>query len=244
MRNRVAVKPRRRWLRRTLIACALLAPVVFCAFWLTLHHIPKWYDPVYVPEARLDDVRAEAANTYNAISEGIIRGREFDLVLDERRVTEWVSAGNRIWPGAANLIPGWLEDPVVTFRDGRIILGARVHKNDHEMIAGVHLTLDVTDDEMVVLRMARLTGGSLPVPARWLGAPISSLLRMDNQDADLLPTPVADLVRKFRESEPLKLLSEGIPRANRFIWENGRRPFRIAAVHSDSGMLTLTIDPL
>ena len=54
---------------------------------------------------------------------------------------------------------------------------------------------------------------------------------------------LADLVRKFRESDPLKLLTNGIPRANRFIWENGRRPFRIAAVQSEDGKLTLTIDP-
>lgn len=240
---------RRKWLLWTLTGSAVLSLILLGGLWLLLHHIPAWYQPAYVTDARLGDVRASAADAFNLISERIAQGQSFEVALDERQVTEWISARERVWPASGGWLPAWLEDPVISFRHDRIILAARLNLEDRawlggEWIGGVHLSVDLIEENMLVLRLRRITGGSLPVPSQWLAAPISSLLRMEDRDVGLLPSAAADLLRRMRDAEPLQLLSQGVRRANRFIWENGRRPFRIAGLRAADGKLTLTIDPL
>ena len=222
------------------LALGLLGGLVL---WLMVHHVPGWYVPVYVPEARMDQVRADAINRYNRIGDSMVRRTPFEVVLDENQVSEWVAARERIWPQAGAWIPGWLHDPIIRFRNGRIITAARVEADGYRCIAGAHLSIELGADDILVVRLDRVTIGSLPVPLGALAGPVGGVLRMKGRDLDLMPLPVADVAEYFRESEPMAALSEGIRRANRFIWENGRRPYRIAGIKIADGKLTLTIEP-
>ena len=109
---------------------------------------------------------------------------------------------------------------------------------------GAHLVIELGSDDILVVRLDRVTAGSLPVPLRTLAGPLARLLRLDGRDLDTLPAPIADAAQYFRGSEPMAVLSQGVRRANRFIWENGRRPYRIAEIQIGEGKLTLTIEPL
>ena len=238
--------PKSRWTRRlrVLAAVGLAGLTLGAVFWLIVHHIPRWYQPVYVAEAELDQVRADAVRSYNQFGDGVAHRKTFDLTLDEREVSQWIAARERIWPEAGAWLPPWVQEPVVCFREGHMIVAARVTLGGSELIAAAHLSLAVGTDEMIIVRLERMTAGSLPIPVGALAQPLARLLRLEGRDLDLLPSPVADTVQTFRESEPVAVLSTGLRRANRFIWENGRRPYRLAGVKIDQGKLTLSIEPL
>lgn len=223
---------------------ALAAIVALAACWMVVHHIPGWYEPVDVPEARLDEIRANATRCYNRFGDGVVRRKRFALTLDERQVSEWIIARQRIWPESGAWVPIWVDDPIVRFRDGQVIVGVRVDVDGLQCIAGAHLTIELGSNDILVVRLERLTVGSLPVPLGALAGPLARLLRMEGHDLDFLPIPVADAAQYFRESEPAVVLSEGVRRANRFIWGNGRRPYRIADMEIGNGKLKLTIEPL
>lgn len=235
---------RRKRILRILIGVVLVGGVFAGGLWLAAHHVPGWYQPVYVPEARLDEVRADATRNYNRFGDGVVRRKPFDLTFDEHQVSAWIAARERIWPQSVDWIPAWLNDPIIRFQEGHIVVAARVEFEGYEFIAGAHLTIEVGNDDILVVRLVRVTIGSLPVPLGMLGGSLASLLRMEGCDPDFMPAPVADTAEYFRESEPTTVLSEGLRRANRFIWENGRRPYRIAGIKINNGKLTLTIEPL
>lgn len=235
---------RRRWIGALLIGGPVVVLAVAAALWLIVHHVPGWYEPVYVPHARLDEVRAEAVRSYGAFGDSVARRRTFTFTLDERRVNEWIAARERIWPESGTWLPAWVADPMIAFRDGRLIVAARLDRGGHQLIASAGLTVDVGQDDILVVRLERLAAGSMPVPIGVLARPLARLLQLEGQDLDLVPAPVADAARYFRDSEPLAALSKGVRRANRFIWANGRRPYRIQTIEFTDGKLTLTVEPL
>jgi hypothetical protein len=229
---------------RILVTAAVVTLLAAAVLWLMVHHIPRWYQPAYVEESRLGRVRADAVSTYNRIGDAIARRKLFTLTIEDRRVSEWIAARERIWPGSGEWVPQWMPEPMVRFREGRIVVGARIDMEGHQFVAGAHLSVELGRDEILKLRLDRLTAGSLPLPVGVLARPMARLLRMEGQDLDYLPLPVAAVAQYFRESEPAKALSEGVRRANRFVWENGRRPFRIDAIQVRDGEIALTIEPL
>ena len=235
------------WRKRVVVVAvsgvlAALGTVV--VLWMVVHHIPGWYEPVDVPESRLDEVRTDATRCYNRFGDGVVRRKRFRITLDERQISEWIAAREQIWPESGAWVPAWVEDPIVRLRDGRIIVAARVDVNGLQCIAGAHLAIEVGSNDILVVRLEQVTVGSLPVPLGALAGPLARLLRMEGNDLDFLPVPVADAAQYFRDSEPVAALSEGVRRANRFIWGNGRRPYRIAGIELGDGMTKLTIEPL
>ena len=234
----------RRRITRVLIGLALAVLVAGGGLWLVVHHVPEWYAPVYVPEVRMNQVRADAVHSYNRFGNAVVRRGTFDFTLDDRAVSEWIAARERIWPESGDWLPEWVSEPVVRFRDGHILVGARLDFGDRQLIAGARLTVELGSDDILVVRLERVTAGSLPLPLGALAGPLTRLLRLEDHDLDFLPGPVADAAQYFRESEPVAALSRGVRRANRFIWENGRRPYRIQTIEITDGKLTLTIEPL
>jgi len=237
-------KPGRKRVLRALIGLAVAILVVGGGLWMVVHHVPGWYKPVYVPEAQIDQVRTDAVRNYSRFGDGLVRHNTFAFTLDERQVSEWITAREHIWPESGDWLPAWVKEPVVSFRDGHILVGARLDFDGHQLIAGAYLTIELGSDDILVVRLDRVVAGSLPLPLSALGGPLAQLLRLEGRDLDFLPESVADTAEYFRESEPVSVLSKGIRRANRFIWENGRRPYRIDAIKIADGKLTLTIEPL
>ncbi len=235
---------RRRWIVRTLFGVAVAMVAGLGVLCMVVHHVPGWYQSVYVPEVRLDEVRADATRSYSRFGDGLARRKTFEFTLDEHQVSEWIAARERIWPESGGWVPPWVNDPLVRFQEQRILVGARVDLDGHQLIAGAYLSIEVGSDDILVVRLERVTVGSLPVPLGLLARPLARLLRMEGHDLDFVPAPLADTAQYFRDSEAAAALSEGVRRANRFIWENGRRPYRIEDIRIGDGKLTLTIEPL
>ncbi|MCK4658825.1 MAG: hypothetical protein KAV82_04820, partial [Phycisphaerae bacterium] len=64
-----------------LLTVTLILVSAGAVLWLTVHHIPAWYKPVHVPEARMDEVRADAIRSYNRFGDGLVHRKTFDLTV-------------------------------------------------------------------------------------------------------------------------------------------------------------------
>ncbi len=243
-----------RVVRRGWIASAILAPVALVGLWLAFQHKPAWYQPVRLDDEEYQLARREAVATADSISDQIVQGRAFDLVLRDRSVNEWLAAWPRVSPEARRALPPELHDPAVRFTDERIRVGAHYEKSGWQAIVSVDLALRVSPDGInLTIALAAVRGGSLPVPRaiveRLLGPLLERARRRHNHnDAADTGSPWGTTLVLSREGldnlYSTAQLFEGVTIRNRFVWPNGRRPFRIESIRITDGELRLRIQPL
>lgn len=224
-----------------LVAVLLAVPTV----WLTFQHRPAWYRPPKLGEADLRRARNEALTTADTVSDRIVEGRAFDLVLTDRAVNEWLSAFPSDWGSRRWRLPAGVTEPAVRFEPGIVLIGAHASLNGWRAILNVSLSLAVsTDGQSLRVALKRARGGSLPIPRallRTLLAPLSEPATPRSHAERAASDPPATM---FEGIGSVDELFEGVNTRNRFIWSNGRRPFRFEAITITDGKLHLRIVPL
>jgi hypothetical protein len=241
-----AAARRKRWRRWVATGFGLVIAAMgsFCLFlWLSLTHVPTWYHPPTVPEAEYQRVRDSLVDAVSEFSDRMVRGKPFEITVTGRQVSEWIATRSEIWPDAGDWIPPFLQDPMMAFEPGRMILAARLNKNDWKAIVSAHLTF-VATPETVTIRLTEVAGGSLSIPVSLVAERLQSVLAASGQDVGAMPDGVSDAVRLFRDHGAAELLQRGVAVENRFRWENGERWFRILAVVIERGTLRLRVEPL
>jgi hypothetical protein len=211
--------------------------------WLSLTHVPAWYDPPTVPEAEYQRVRDSLVDAVSEFSDRLVRGRPFEMTFTGRQVSEWMATRSAIWPDAGDWIPPFLEDPVMAFEPGRMILAARLNTHDWKAIVSAQLSFQVTR-ETVRIRLKKVAGGSCAIPVSLVAERLQAVLAASGQDVGAMPDGVSDAVRLFRDHGAVELLQRGVAVDNRFRWKNGERWFRILDVAIEKGKLRLRVEPL
>lgn len=197
----------------------IVVPVVVIALWLVMHHKPGWYHPAELDATGMQRARRQALSTADSISDQMVKRDPFDVVLSDESVTQWIAALGSIWPEAEAWVPPEITDIAVVFDDGVLRIAGR-YSGAWQAIVSAHLTLGVTEDgSRLWVQLVRAYGGSLPLP--------SSMIER------LLMNPQADLSNRVRTEIE-----------NRFVWFNGRRPYRILSIQIAQGELRLRIEPL
>ncbi len=236
-------RKRKRWLRRIAAGTLVAACLAAGGLWLGLRHVPGWYRPVDVPDEQLQRVRNDLADKFREVSDRMVAGRSFEVTFTDRVVSEWIAARGQIWPDSQEWIPPWLTGPVVAFVPGEIVLAAHLNRDGWEGIVGLHFRIEL-DGQVVVLRLAGVTWGAVPVPLRVLAGSVSGLIRSERLDPEAMPDELARLVRKLRRVEVTEFLDEGVRMDGPLVWKNGDRPYRILDVRVEPGRATLRIQPL
>ncbi|MEK7757244.1 MAG: hypothetical protein AAB385_08530 [Planctomycetota bacterium] len=236
----------RRVARRAALLGAILAPVTFLGLWLAFQHKPAWYQPVRLDEQGYQLARRDAVATADSISDQLVQGKEFELILTDRSVNEWLAALPRIWPEAKRTLPDELRDPAVRFAEDRIRFAAHFDKNGWQAIVSVDLFVRVSDDgTSVTIALAGARGGSLPVPRaviERLLRPLIEHARSNGMNHDTDATSPWDAAVKSVRS--VDQLFTGVTTRNRFVWPNGKRPFRIESIRATNGELHIRLHPL
>jgi len=233
-----------RVVRRGWIASAILAPVALIGTWLAFQHKPAWYQPVRLDEAGYQLARRDAVATADSISDQIVQGKAFEVLLTDRSVNEWLAALPRVSPEAKRAMPPELHDPAVRFTDERIRVGAHYEKSGWQAIVSVDLALRVSPDGInLTIALAGVRGGSLPVPRAIVERLLGPLLerarrRHNNNDAD---SPWGTTLDDLQSTDQL---FNGVTIRNRFVWPNGKRPFRIKSIRITDGQLRCRLEPL
>ena len=233
---------RRRWLRWIVAGAVLAACLAVGGTWLALRHVPQWYRPVSVPDDQLQRVRDTLTDKFREISDRMVAREPFDVTFTERMVSEWITARGQIWPEAQEWVPAWLRDPVIAFVPGEIILAAHLDRDGWEGIVGLHFRVHI-DGQAIVVQLADVTCGAVPLPSSLLADSASSLIHSDRLDPEGMPDELARLVHKLRRVEIVDFLDRGVRVDEPLIWKNGDRPYRILDVAVEAGQATVRIQP-
>ena len=221
----------RRVLERVLTAGLVLGPIVAILLWLTLHHIPSWYRPAALDEAGTQRARSEAVSITDYISDQMVKRKPFEVTLSDKMLTQWLAALPSIWPTAHERLPPQISDIAVRFDRNVVRIGARYDRSVLTIV-NIHLALDTNENgTQLSVRALYVCCGSLPIP----------IAILDRMLTDRLATVDSAAARKI---ESMSDLVKGVQFENRFVWFNGRRPFRIDSIQVRSGELRLRISPL
>ncbi|HNQ23642.1 MAG TPA: hypothetical protein PKK06_11165 [Phycisphaerae bacterium] len=234
--------PRRRrpqWPRlnqRVRLSVLGLAAVALLGTYLAAEHIPGWYRPPALTDGDLRRVRAELTELFDGIGLRLAGREPFTVVIEEQQANAWLGALPELgldldWGRDLQdlRLPAGFSAPAVSFAPDTIRCGAHFIRGGWQAILNADVSVDCRIDAGdVVISLQRVRSGSLPVPlavARRLVAPPSLV-------ASSLPSPSADAWR------------DDLTFRNRFLWPNGKLPFRIRAVHAERGLLTVELEPL
>ena len=222
----------------------VVVPLVVIAFWLTLHHKPSWYRPADLDEPGMQQARREAIALADSVSHQMVERKPFDIVLSDASITKWLAALPSIWPEGHKRIPPELSDIAVTFDDGVMRIGARYEGSWHAIV-NVYLELGVTGDGSALwFKSSRVYGGSVPLPMSVIQGALLENARKVSTDQTQQGEDSGGELPSARGSDDPQDVSEVIEKKNRFVWFNGRRPFRITSIQLVPGELHLKIEPL
>ncbi len=229
-----------RLLRIALMVAFVGCTVGFATLWLVFQHKPDWYRPPPVNEQMLRAARSEVAEIVEGISHRIVRGETFELSFTDETVNQWLAALPHDWPDARRNVPPELRDLVIRFEDGRIRIASLYVKGGWRAVLTVAVEVALSKNgRRISLELIEAHGGSLPVPHSVLAYMLGGLaigggetvIRGGDPSTPHKPETAADFLSGLR-----------VP--NRFVWPNGKRPFRIDAIELTQGRIRLRLESL
>jgi len=225
-----------RILRYVLMAALIGGTAACITLWLIFQHKPAWYRPAPTDPEALRDIRMKVTEIADGISRRIVAGEAFELSFADETVTEWLAALPHVWPDAAQAIPAQLSEHVVCFEPGAVRIGTLYADGGWRAVLSAAVEIDMSvDNREITLKLREAHGGSLPIPAAILHRLLANL------DADSKESPSQRHGSGL--DDPTSLLA-GTAVPNRFVWPNGKRPFRINQLELTKGRIRLTIEPL
>jgi len=226
-------------------ATVVLSAVGILALWLAFQHKPGWYRPAVLDEPTLRRARSESVATADQVSDRLVKREAFELTLTDRSVNEWLAALPELWPEARDAWPPELSQPAVRFGEGTVRLGVHFEYEGWRAIIGVSLSVGVSaDGQSLTVKLNAASGGSLPAPRTLLDRILDPQLDRLSRRRDARGQPHDIWASSLAKVRSTADLYDGVTVRNRFIWFNGRRPFRIAAIEVGGGELRLRIEPM
>lgn len=223
----------------------VLVPVVLVGLFLAFQHKPGWYQPVRPSDRDIQRARDALVEQSDEVSDQMVTGMPFEVVLKDRSVNEWLGALGQLWPQSNLTLPQEILDPAVHFDTDCIRIGARYESKSWKAIVSLILTLRVLPDGSALeITLSGARGGSLPIPHAVLEAIVGDLIETARAGGSSGSRDGDQLISLLRDVRDPDELFNGLRVDNRFVWFNGKRPFRIAAIRVAGGELRLKVEPL
>lgn len=217
-----------------ILVCLVLATPL--ALWLTFQRKPHWYRPVETDPATIRKTSNDALNWADHVSDRMVRGVPFELLVADEEVTHFAAAAPAMFPDEFASWPPEIRDPAISFDDGMVKVGFFCEYDGWRVIGVGHIDVSLIDEDTLFVRLDGVRGGLLPIPRRWIRKVFDPLLARWQQNVDDVPDWIVDL-------KSVDQLYEGFRIPNRFLWPNGKRRFRLAGLESRGGTMKLSIEP-
>jgi hypothetical protein len=184
---------------------------------------PSWYQPAAIDHARLKADQRDFVHLVDSIGAALNAGREIVFEVDERQLNRWIAAGGELWPGAANR-PDGVETPYAVLLDGgRVRVGAVLQAEPFGAVVSATGRCRIGPDELGI-EIESVRCGVLPVPRGWVLSWLRDVAATSRSGAG-------------RVSDAFLWLP------NYFVWENGRRPFRVRELAVSRGRARVALEP-
>jgi hypothetical protein len=224
---------RRRWLRLAGGTTAAILLVLIGSAWMAYRHIPTWYRPAYVPVEDEQQARDELGAAFTELSRGMGQNRTFDFIVRQDQLNRWLVARDRIWPESKRWIPEQIEDPMIVFQTGEVLLAGLWQGPGPRTVVNIRLRLEMENGK-VRTRVLSVRGGSLPFPLGPIEREIERLERhRAERDEPLLPDG-ASIVQAM----------EGAPLSLEIPWSQPKGKFQIEALEVRPESLFVRLRPV
>ncbi|MHC5108991.1 MAG: hypothetical protein ACYTHJ_03830 [Planctomycetota bacterium] len=229
-----------RWVLRAGPVVVVLSLVIL---WLCFQRRPGWYRPAILDQDGVRRASSAAVAWADDVSDRMVRADPFKLVLSNEEVTEFAAILPELFPDEFAGWPPELTLPAVAFADGFIHVGFHCEREGWRLIAVVELAVEVNEtSQEITVALAGVRGGSLPIPRFLLRKQVDPIIA---REISRLEKPYRRHGQHFlNDLAGVDDLIEGVQIPNRFVWPNGKRPFRITQVDASEGKLNLWIRPL
>ncbi len=228
---------------KLLLTLFVASLVALTALWVVFEHKPGWYRPAALEGDDLRLVTTRATKWADEVSDEMVHGQPFELVLVSGEVNEFLAALPELFPDEFLHWPEALRLPAVGFDPDTIHVGLLCEMNGWRVIAALELTAEVLDKgRFVRIATTGVYGGSLPLPRSLLGRIFDPSFAALARSVSLKSGDRAE--RILRELASVDDLFEGVLIRNRFVWPNGKRAFRLETIRVEADRLVLGIVPL
>ncbi len=185
---------------------------------------PSWYAPAAIDRSRLNEDKRELARLFDQISAALNADESIEFELPEDRLNRWLVERAELWPGWQVDIEG-LTDPQVNLLPGdRIRLAATASRGPVTAILSAVGRFELTPNELLI-HVEAVRSGELPVLRSQVLKPLGKSLP--------------------RESDGQALLAGDTLRIrNEWVWQNGKRPFRVGRLEIRDQTAYVRFDPL
>ncbi|MFQ5461700.1 MAG: hypothetical protein ACE5E5_03635 [Phycisphaerae bacterium] len=228
---------------KLILAPFLALLVTLTVLWIVFEHKPSWYRPAALEGDDLRLVTSRATQWADEVSDQMVHGQPFELVLVSREVNEFLAALPELFPDEFLNWPQALRLPAVGFEPDAIHIGLLCEMDGWRVIAALALTAKIIDDgRFVRIAATGVYGGSLPLPRSLLGRVFDPSFAALARSVSLKSGDRAE--RILKELASVDDLFEGVLIRNRFVWPNGKRAFRLETIRMETDRLVLGIAPL
>lgn len=217
---------RRPQLTRFAVIVLAIASLLAVCLWLTVFRIPSYYRPPQVGPAEYQLVRDDLEAAYNDLNLAVQGSDAFDYVVEQDQLNRWIATRRQIWPGFQRYLPEKLQQPMVVFQDGRLVVSGLVPAAGFQSVLSLIFSLRAEPDHLTI-RLEGCRIGAMPVPRHALGRFLDRL-----ESSSALP----------HGASPQELL-EGLTIPNRFEWRSGGRLIRFEQIDLKPGRLVVRIAP-
>ncbi len=260
---------RKQWITRRTAAVFLFVSLIgLLALGLALEHRPAWYTPAVLDSTGVQSARLDATRAADLFGDQLVHGKPFEIVLSDEILNAWLAALPQIWPDAARAIPPELHDLAIRFDAGMLRVGAMYDVGGWRAIVSVAIVASLSNDGTTIdLRLADRACGSVSLPhvlaARFLDPLLRANVPTNRKLAALEPAKTSthsnsspggesdsassrpdDKESSIHGAKSVDQLFRGVRFRNRFVWPNGKRPFRIVSFTITPGELRLRIEAL
>jgi len=228
-----------RWWKWGTIATATVLLVALAAGWLMFQHIPAWYHPLEIPPEQVQSVRDDFVGTFDRLSELLNTSPgPFEFRLRQDQVNAWLVSREQMWPESRRWLSPQLSDPQVIVDRSGVRLGATFRHGGVRSVLSAQFEVHA-DQGGVAVKLAGVSAGSLPMPRSKVRELLATI--------DARHWPAGRRGHGQVDDRPLPALAglyEGIILPNGWIWQNGRRPFRITRLTCEPGEIVAIFEPL
>lgn len=228
-----------KWFKLIAALLTVLALAAVGTAWMMFQHIPDWYRPARVPPEQEQMVRDDITATYDSLNIGMNESTQsFDHRFTQDQINAWLAMLERMWPNSRKWLPPEMTDPQIAIDPEGIRLAITYRYQDIRTVLNAQFHA-IADTDGITLRLLGVYAGSLPMPNARVQKLLTQIDTNVISDEKRTISPLQD-----RPMPPLATLFDGIRLPNDYVWENGKKPFRITQLTFEPGELIVKFDPL
>jgi hypothetical protein len=186
---------------------------------------PGWYRPISIDVARLESDRDDLVRLGSDISDQLNHDDSIEFVLDEEQLNRLLVGRAEIWPDAGQWELEGVRDPVIDMLEDGLRIGATTEAGGVRVVVSCVIRVEI-DGDVIRLRCGSAGVGALPLPARSLSRILLDRLRRSG----VLPAGAIE--------------GGTVVLDNDWVWPNGKRRYRVAAVTFSESNVRVRLEPL